>query len=135
MPACRALLVAIGTAVLSCGPALADEQSVDVAVPQTAIAGTGDPSSQQDVAGIGPALSLDALDRHRGGDDSVQNHVDIHGQLDGNTAQDIASGNNTVGGDAFANASGLTTVIQNSGSNVLIQNGMVVNVRFAGSGP
>jgi len=40
--------------------------------------------------------------------------------------------NATLTGDAFSNASGINTVIQNSGSNVLIQNAMIVTVDFAG---
>ncbi|MCL1633642.1 hypothetical protein M2650_03155 [Luteimonas sp. SX5] len=87
------------------------------------------------VEGLGPALDPASLEGYRGGDDSVENHVDIHGQVDGNTARNTVSGNNTLGGDAFSNASGISTVIQNSGSNVLIQNGMIVNVQFVGSGP
>lgn len=86
------------------------------------------------VQGLGQRIEPAALQAFRGGD-SVDNQVDIHGQVDGNSAQNTMSGGNTLGGGAFANASGISTVIQNTGSNVLIQNGMVVNVRFAGSGP
>ncbi|HJR73586.1 MAG TPA: hypothetical protein VJ806_08090 [Luteimonas sp.] len=101
--------------------------------PQTVVAET-DPEPADPVQGLGPRLNPDALAALRGGD-SVDNQVDIHGQVDGNTAQNTVSGGNTLGGGAFANASGIATVIQNSGSNVLIQNGMVVNVQFAGSDP
>jgi len=87
------------------------------------------------VPGLGPRLDAASLDTLRGGDDTVQNNVDIHGQVDGNSAQNTVSGGNTLGGGAFANASGIATVIQNTGSNVLIQNGMSVNVQFAGSSP
>ncbi len=100
--------------------------------PQTALE-TG-PAPAEPVQGLGLRLGPDALAALRGGD-SVDNQVDIHGQVDGNTAQNTISGGNTLGGGAFANASGIATVIQNSGSNVLIQNGMVVNVQFAGAGP
>ena len=58
--------------------------------------------------------------------------------IDGPTldhAENVNSGTNTLTGSAFSNASGISTVIQNSGSNVLIQNAMIVNVQFAGSGP
>ena len=130
MPASRAFpfpFIAALSLALVAGAAAATEpgeisgdRAVDVAAP---------------VQGLGPRLDPSALDALRGGDDSTQNKVDIHGQVDDNTAQNIASGDNLIGGGAFANASGISTVIQNSGSNVLIQNGMVVNVRFAGSGP
>ena len=44
-------------------------------------------------------------------------------------------GRNIVTGGAFGNAAGINTVIQNSGANVLIQNGTAVNVQFGGPGP
>jgi hypothetical protein len=77
-----------------------------------------------------PVLEGHELDALRGGD-SVENTVDIHGDVTGNTADNITTGNNAVGGTAFGNAAGINTLIQNSGSNVLIQNGMTVNVQVA----
>lgn len=84
--------------------------------------------------GLGPALEVEALSSLRGGDGQVMVEVDNHGTVEGNTASQVIAGDNRIDGGAFANAAGLTTVIQNSGSNVLIQNGTSVNVRF-GSGP
>jgi len=85
------------------------------------------------VAGIGQAIDTDALDGFRGGD-AVESNVIIDGNVSGNTADRIVSGSNTIQDGAFANSSGISTVIQNSGSNVLIQNGMVVNVQFVDPG-
>lgn len=85
------------------------------------------------VAGMGRAIGADALDGFRGGDE-VDNKVIIDGSVTGNTADRIVSGSNTIQDGAFANANGISTVIQNSGSNVLIQNGMVVNVQFVDPG-
>lgn len=86
------------------------------------------------VEGIGQALDPQALDAFRGGDDSVENSVDINGAVTNNNADHIVSGHNVVQGDAFGNAAGINTLIQNSGSNVLIQNGMTVNVQFTDPG-
>lgn len=86
------------------------------------------------VTGMGLALGADALDEFRGGDD-VDNTVILDGSVTGNSADRIVSGSNLVQDGAFANASGINTVIQNSGSNVLIQNGMVVTVQFTAPGP
>ena len=83
-------------------------------------------------AGLGPALATDALAGLRGGDSQVTVEVDNQGTVEGNTASQVVAGDNRIDGGAFANAAGLTTVIQNSGSNVLIQNGTSVNVRFGG---
>lgn len=71
----------------------------------------------------------------RGGYDLTENNIDVDGGVDGNTAHGVISGANTISDGAFANASGLSTVIQNSGSNVLIQNAMIVQVDFGGSNP
>lgn len=133
MPACTSTALATATVLSSLmfGSAWADEP--------TAVGATAEAPARLafavPVEGLGPALDPASLENYRGGDDSVENDVDIHGQVGGNTAQNTVSGNNTLGGDAFSNASGISTVIQNSGSNVLIQNGMIVNVQFAGSGP
>ena len=85
------------------------------------------------VTGMGQAIGADALDGFRGGD-VVDNNVIIDGNVTGNTADRIVSGSNTIQDGAFANANGISTVIQNSGSNVLIQNGMVVTVQFTDPG-
>ncbi|MDH5832450.1 hypothetical protein [Luteimonas kalidii] len=83
---------------------------------------------------LGPAVAEQALSGLRGGEASIEVSVDSHGTVDGNSASHVVSGDNRIDGGAFANAAGLNTVIQNSGSNVLIQNGTSVNVRF-GAGP
>ena len=51
------------------------------------------------------------------------------------TATDVTSGLNSIDGGAFSHAAGITTVIQNSGSNVLVQNGTAVNLQFTGPTP
>ena len=85
------------------------------------------------VMGMGQAIGTNQLDALRGGDD-VDNTVNIDGRVNDNTATNIVSGSNLIQDGAFANASGINTVIQNSGSNVLIQNGMVVTVQFTDPG-
>lgn len=85
------------------------------------------------VTDMGQAIGVGALDEFRGGD-VVDNTVILDGRVTDNTADHIVSGSNLIQDGAFANASGITTVIQNSGSNVLIQNGMVVNVQFTDPG-
>ena len=85
-------------------------------------------------AGLGPALDVESLATLRGGDGQLRIDVDNVGTVEGNTANQVVTGDNRIDGGAFANAAGLTTVIQHSGSNVLIQSGAAVNVRF-GSGP
>ena len=105
-----------------------------LAVPAMAIA-TGPELQRNDtqrVEGLGITVDAAGLAQMRGGD-SVENQVDANGVVEGNHAENITSGDNTLTGGAFGSATGINTVIQNSGSNVLIQNGMVVNVQFTPS--
>lgn len=80
-------------------------------------------------------LDAEALEALRGGEASVDTSVLDQGQVDGNSADGIVSGLNSIDGGAFGNAAGISTVIQNSGSNVLIQNGTAVNVQFVDPTP
>lgn len=85
------------------------------------------------VSELGHAVAVDRLSALRGGDGSqTENLIDVDGSVDDNTAHHITSGTNSIADGAFSNASGINTVIQNSGSNVLIQNAMIVTVDFAG---
>ena len=94
------------------------------------------PASQLPVVAVselGHAVAVDRLSALRGGDGSqTENLIDVDGSVDDNTAHHITSGTNSIADGAFSNASGINTVIQNSGSNVLIQNAMIVTVDFAG---
>lgn len=85
--------------------------------------------------GIGSAVDSDSLERLRGGLGGVDNKVLIEGTVSGNTAEQTVSGSNSISDGAFANAAGINTVIQNTGNNVLIQNGMVVNIQFVAPVP
>jgi hypothetical protein len=82
---------------------------------------------------FGPTVASDALDAMRGGTDNktiTTNVSDVDGTVDGNTAINAITGGNLMDGGAFGNAAGLSSVIQNSGNNVLIQNSTVVSVQF-----
>ena len=103
-----------------------------VLAPSTSMAGDR-PAPALNGHAFGSPLGDDALETLRGGD-RIENKVDLHGTVDGNAAEDIVSGDNSVQGGAFGSAAGINTLIQNTGSNVLIQNGMTVNVQFADPG-
>ncbi|GEM79716.1 carbon storage regulator [Vibrio superstes] len=53
---------------------------------------------------------------------------DVDGVSVGNTASNTVSGNNILSSGALSNSSGISSVIQNTGNNVLIQNSTVVNL-------
>ena len=79
--------------------------------------------------GFGIAMSAEQLDAHRGGDALIgQNY--LNGTVSDNIASRVSTGSNAITEGSFANSSGLPTVIQNTGANVLIQNARVLNVRF-----
>lgn len=95
-------------------------------------AGEGAAAPAEQSNGIGIPLDTARLQELRGGESTVDNDVVIDGTVGGNVAEDVVTGSNAINGGAFANTSGISTVIQNTGNNVLIQNGMVVNVQFVG---
>ncbi|TDN63716.1 hypothetical protein [Paraburkholderia sp. BL10I2N1] len=118
-------------------PAASADTSVSVASATTSTATTGTRSTtssatasqpaQQD--GFGVAMTSEQLDAYRGGDALVgQNN--LTGTVSDNTAYKVSTGSNAITGGSFASSSGLPTVIQNTGANVLIQNATVLNVHF-----
>ena len=76
------------------------------------------------------------LDTQRGGADTKVNNTltnitqtnTLNGTVDNNSAINVVSGNNAISGGAFQGTTGFPMVIQNSGSNVLIQNATILNV-------
>ena len=84
-----------------------------------------------EVTSWGQPVPSDRLDTQRGGTDAGPVTINanmLNAKLFNNSATDNVTGNNAIAGGAFAGASGLATVIQNSGNNVIIQNGTVLNL-------
>jgi hypothetical protein len=110
-----------------------------IAIAASLMLGAAQSAADDTVEGFGPVLKSDALQSMRigegGFDPAVLVEVDNDGSVGGNVAQGNLSGQNSISGGAFSNAAGISTVIQNSGNNVLIQNGTAVNVQFGGNGP
>lgn len=91
---------------------------------------TNSPATQPtDDGSFGVALNSDRLDGLRGGDALIGQNF-LNGTVADNVANRVVTGSNTISDGSFASSSGLPTVIQNTGSNVLIQNATVLNVRF-----
>ena len=82
------------------------------------------------VTGFGQSVTGAALATQRGGTDITENSMILNGSVDHNSADNVSTGFNAIGGGAFNGAAGMPTVIQNSGNNVLIQNATIVNVQF-----
>lgn len=76
------------------------------------------------------AVDNNALEAHRGGTEmQVINKNALDGVVSDNQAYNLTTGSNWVTSGSFADASGLSTVIQNSGNNVLIQNATIINLQ------
>lgn len=123
--------------LLLCAPLMGAPLTAGEPAPPPAgagVTGTISPDSPRTADPFSNPVALEALDGLRGGD-SVENRNRVTGEVGGNTAERVTTGATMLGGGAFAGASGITTVIQNTGANVLIQNGMVVNVQFVAPRP
>ena len=82
---------------------------------------------------LGAAISIEDLRNESGrqdiSDSLIQlNNMKLNGSLEGNSLQSTATGTNMVSQDSFSNLSGIATVIQNTGNQVLIQNAMILNL-------
>lgn len=123
------LVVAYGAAAEDATPPLHVALTLDAELPTPDVPAIA-------VSELGRAVAADRLSILRGGDAThTDNLIQVDGSVDGNTAHHITSGTNSIADGAFTNASGINTVIQNTGSNVLIQNAMIVSVDFTGGPP
>lgn len=101
-----------------------------LAAPVFALAGSLEaPEGPSQPASFGAPVSDTTLSEYRGTHDFTFNEQNTKGHLYNNKAANNVSGHNVVSGDAFSGMSGFSTVIQNSGNNVLIQNATIVNVK------
>lgn len=74
------------------------------------------------------AIGNDELNELRGGS-FVINEQDLQAEMNGNTlVGPVSSGANVIGDRSVVGNNGLTTIIQNSGNQVVIQNSTIVNV-------
>lgn len=111
-----------------------------IAAPDEAVTGplaaVQKPSPQQSAAikNFGAALDTEHLEDQRGGAEVAPalpaSSIFTNGAVTDNRAVDVITGSNSIRDGAFANASGLPIVIQNTGANVLIQNATIVNVQL-----
>ncbi len=94
-------------------------------LPETAL------KAEAGVFGSG-AIELGALDVYRGGAENLTlelNKNQSTGTVTDNQAYNLTTGNNFITDGSLAGASGFSTVIQNSGNNVLIQNSTIINLQ------
>ncbi len=85
-------------------------------------------SATQEISSFGESLSDAKLSTYRGGSALQINEMSLDSKLLNNQAIANVTGSNFVTQDAFSGASGLSTVVQNSGNNVIIQNATILNI-------
>ncbi|MBS3964841.1 MAG: hypothetical protein KGZ80_10180 [Methylomonas sp.] len=77
------------------------------------------------------AVLLEELDNERGkGDIDIVtlNNATAQALLKNSTSYNNITGNNIIDSSSFSGSSGLVSVIQNSGNNVIIQDSTIINV-------
>lgn len=96
------------------------------------LAARADDESGPETSTLGTPVSTETLAEQRGGDDEfVHNTIRVDGTVTDNTASNVVTGANSIADGSFANSSGIVSVVQNTGANVLIQSATIVNVQFA----
>lgn len=107
------------------GLAFADTGAADQALllPEVRATGSASPFGSA-------AINSDALEASRGGAEVVVNKNALDGVVGDNSAHHLTTGSNLVTAGSFEGASGFSTIVQNSGNNVLIQNSTIVNVQL-----
>jgi hypothetical protein len=103
-------------------------EAAPAATLQDASAQAGAPSGS--LSRFGSPVASDRLKDMRGGAEVVVNDMQLNGVVANNSASRVVTGSNAITDGAFSSASGLPTVIQNTGANVLIQNATILNVQF-----
>jgi hypothetical protein len=98
----------------------------ETALASPVLAGQPSPSAPPAAA----SASADVLDAARGGSDAIASDTRVQGGVNGNSATNVSTGANVIQTGSFANAAGIVAVVQNTGTNVLIQHTAVVNVQF-----
>ncbi|MDB5952998.1 MAG: hypothetical protein JWR65_4853 [Massilia sp.] len=133
---CQILRMTLLGGVLAALAGAATCQVMPAGVAQVAGAAirAGDDAAPQqpsaEVAGWGTPAQQAKLSRSRGGTDTVSNDASLGATVSNNMANNVSTGDNVINGGSFANATGLTMVIQNTGANVLIQNATVINLQL-----
>ncbi|MEJ2766385.1 carbon storage regulator [Photobacterium sp. MCCC 1A19761] len=90
-------------------------------------------ADELDILANSDSLSEDVMTMSRGGQyelqiDNIHASSDMYGDVAGNGAYNNVTGDNIIAEGTFSDTSGIISVVQNTGNNVLIQNATVVNL-------
>lgn len=94
------------------------------------------PPAPDEIAEFGTPVSDNFLSSLSGGQnmqidniDMLLNNMNVKSSLADNILYSTTTGANIISDDAFSSASGISTVIQNSGNQVIINSAMILNLR------
>jgi len=96
-----------------------------------------DAAQAHELMDIGEPVSSEVLNSLSGGQgmsidtiDMLMNNMKLDADLKGNLLYSATTGINQVSDGAFANANGISTVVQNSGNQVIINNAFILNLQM-----
>ena len=96
-----------------------------------------DPGQRVENTEFSDPVSSNTLDALSGGQDMQIDNIDmlvsnmnLKAQMEKNVLYSTSTGANTVSNGAFSNANGISTVIQNSGNQVIINNALILNLQI-----
>jgi hypothetical protein len=96
-----------------------------------------DRAGLDEILEFGEPLSSNTLDSLSGGEDlqidnidMLINNMNLRSQMEENLLISTTTGANLISNDAFSHANGISTVIQNSGNQVIINSALILNLRI-----
>jgi hypothetical protein len=128
---CTSKLLIVGLALASC--TLFSENLFAGQMDQL----TTNAAEAGELTDVGAPVSSDVLESLSGGQsmsidsiDMLINNMNLDADMKDNLLYSATTGMNQVSNGAFANASGISTVVQNSGNQVIINNAFILNVQM-----
>ena len=107
----------------SFGGQLDQQQSGTFETTELTVFGTPVDRKVLDSLSGGQNISIDTID-------ILANNMKLSGDMKDNLLYSTNTGMNQVSNDAFSSASGISTVVQNSGNQVIINNALILNLRM-----
>ncbi len=149
------MIVGVGELFNTKGPTLGEDMGKENKISTVGLALAGcillattvyaDPSAPQApsldgavaLADFGPPVASEILGAQSGGQgmsieriDILANSMNLNAEMKENLLFSSGTGSNQVSDNAFGNASGISTVVQNSGNQVIINNAFILNLQM-----
>lgn len=128
---CTTKLLIVGLVLASCTVFTAElfAGQVDQVAPNTEelmeLSAVGDPVASDVLETLSGGQSMTTIDTI----DILAANMKLNADMKENLLYSASTGINRVSGEAFSNASGISTVVQNSGNQVIINNAFILNLQ------